>query len=133
MKQSDIDYDFISDEVKGVCSKFNLEFVDPKHKTTHAVPIIAEIETDLRNSKIVIADISEVDNANVYYEIGFVDGAYSNKLILIGEKTVIDDRKVPFDLSGRRIVKYGTAAPEHKKFLTELEKVIQKLIEVNEE
>lgn len=63
-------------------------------------PILVDIKRAIERASIVIGEISPV-NANVFYEIGFAD-ALGKPLILLANKAT----KLPFDLSGYRVIFY---------------------------
>lgn len=88
-----------SEVIKRICSEMNLEAVRAD-ETYGPGLIIAEIEKQIQESKIIIAEISPV-NANVYYEVGY-SHALKKPTILIAEKSTL----LPFDVSPFRTLLY---------------------------
>jgi hypothetical protein len=62
--------------------------------------ILADIERQIRESNVIIADITPV-NANVFYEVGYAH-ALKKPTILLAQKGT----KLPFDISGFRTIFY---------------------------
>jgi hypothetical protein len=64
--------------------------------------ILEDIIQGIESAQIVIAEITPI-NANVFYEVGYAHGLKKQKkTILLAEK----DTKLPFDLSGFRVLFY---------------------------
>jgi HSP90 family molecular chaperone len=120
--------DIISRKARLICERLGLQFIDPKQL---AVPgnILSEITTYLRSSRFVLADVSEINNANVYYEAGFADGTSPQKLILIVEKSVRDERRLPFDFLTQRVIAYNHRdVAEFEEFLEKLENALKEML-----
>jgi nucleoside 2-deoxyribosyltransferase len=84
--------------------------------------IVKDIENDISQSKIVIADISEC-NTNVYYEVGY---AYASKIPTI--VLVKKDTKLPFDISGYRCIFYENTLGGKRKIIERLQKEIGEIL-----
>jgi len=127
--KDDIDYDLMSDKFQEICDKFSLNFIDPKSEIgPRPIPIITVIEKYLRESRLVIADISEVTNPNVYYEVGFVKGLSPKKLILLCEESV----ELPFDISAHWVLKYISNPRGFENLLKQVERIIKKILDDEE-
>jgi hypothetical protein len=63
-------------------------------------PILEDIKQLIAEAAVVVGEITPM-NANVFYEIGFAD-ALGKPLILLAQ----EGTKLPFDLSGYRVVFY---------------------------
>ena len=84
-----------------VCEKMGLEAFRAT-QTFEPGLIIADIQRKIRQSRVVIAEISPV-NANVYYEVGFTD-AIGKPLILFADGAKVE--LLPFDVRGFRTIFY---------------------------
>ncbi|WP_179119200.1 nucleoside 2-deoxyribosyltransferase [Massilia sp. KIM] len=72
--------------------------------------IISDVVASIRESAVVIAEITPT-NANVYYEVGYAH-ALGKPTILIAEKGT----KLPFDISGFRVLMYENSIDGKAKF-----------------
>lgn len=72
--------------------------------------IIADVVGRIRESAVVIAEITPT-NANVYYEVGYAH-ALGKPTILIAERGT----KLPFDISGFRVLMYENSIDGKAKF-----------------
>ncbi|MFX0132602.1 MAG: ATP-binding protein [Candidatus Hodarchaeota archaeon] len=129
MKRDD-QYEWIPKKIGEIFKNFGFNFIDPKELKLPG-NILQEILTYLKKSKFVIADISDINNANIYYEVGYVYGVFPNKLILIAHKDVIDKGQLPFDFKGQRVLDYGSSVPEFDVFQKDLEEIINNLIQLD--
>jgi len=75
---------------------------DPKA----SIPI-QEIETQIRNSRICLADIS-LDNPNIWFELGFAIAAEKEVVLICSDHR---QTKFPFDVQHRNIIRYKTTSP----------------------
>lgn len=75
---------------------------DPKA----SIPI-QEIETQIRNSRICLADIS-LDNPNIWFELGFAIAAGKDVVLICSDHR---QTKFPFDVQHRNIISYKTTSP----------------------
>jgi HSP90 family molecular chaperone len=132
MKDNDREGDYIVKRTADICGRLGLKLIDPKQLKIPG-DILREIIDYLSNSRFVIADVSEVDNPNIFYEVGYVYGSFPEKLILIADKKVIRDRKLPFDINTQRILGYDMFGPEFDKFIEELENVVKEMLEKNKD
>lgn len=110
--------DVYSEVIKIVCDG---EGVDVTRIDEEAGPglIIQDINRTIRESKIIIADISPV-NANVFYEVGFAH-ALNKPTILLAEKGT----KLPFDVSPFRTLFYENSIGGKRLFEEGLRKHIR--------
>ncbi len=93
-------YEEIYREVtKVVCDEFELDAVTAADTYSSGL-IIADVVSQIRESRIVIADVTAL-NPNVFYEIGFAH-AIGKPTILLAQQ----DTKLPFDISGFRHLLY---------------------------
>ena len=83
--------------------------------------LIKTIVGDLRNSTIVLADITD-RNPNVFYELG-VRHSLSKRTIIVAQR--YDD--IPSDLRGYWSVIYGTRQWEVDKFKDEIKRIISEI------
>jgi len=91
--------DVYADVIKRVCDEEEVEVVRADEEAGPGI-ILADIIRLLKESRIVIADISPL-NANVFYEVGYAH-ALNKPTILIAER----DTKLPFDVSPFRTLFY---------------------------
>lgn len=75
---------------------------DPKA----SIPI-QEIETQIRNSRMCLADIT-LDNPNIWFELGFAIAAYKDVVLICSDHR---ETKFPFDVQHRNIISYKTGSP----------------------
>ena len=75
---------------------------DPKA----SIPI-QEIETQIRNSRICLADIS-LDNPNIWFELGFAIAAEKDVVLICSDHR---QTKFPFDVQHTNIISYKTTSP----------------------
>lgn len=110
--------DVYSEVIKTVCEE---EEVDVTRIDEEAGPglIIQDINRTIRESKIIIADISPI-NANVFYEVGFAH-ALNKPTILLAEKGT----KLPFDVSPFRTLFYENSIGGKRLFEEGLRKHIR--------
>lgn len=110
--------DVYSEVIKRVCDE---EEVDVTRIDEEAGPglIIQDINRTIRESKIIIADISPI-NANVFYEVGFAH-ALNKPTILLAEKST----KLPFDVSPFRTLFYENSIGGKRLFEEGLRKHIR--------
>lgn len=97
MSQFGGDYDILYDEViKPVCEELKYNPIRGDEVVSCTL-ILNDIITSIRNSAIVIADITP-DNPNVFYEVGYAH-ALNKPTILLCEKVIRD--KLPIYNIGR--------------------------------
>ena len=110
--------DVYSEVIKTVCDE---EQVNVTRIDEEAGPglIIQDINRTIRESKIIIADISP-NNANVFYEVGFAH-ALNKPTILLAEKGT----KLPFDVSPFRTLFYENSIGGKRLFEEGLRKHIR--------
>ena len=86
-----------------VCEEYGYEVVRADDMYTNGL-IIEDITRAIENSSLVIADITP-NNPNVYYEVGYAHGI-NKTTILLSDK---DREKLPFDISGFRLLYYSNS------------------------
>lgn len=112
-----------NDVIKKVCEKeFKLEVVRADESYGPGI-IIADVINKIRESQIIIAEISPV-NANVYYEVGFAH-ALNKPTILIADKNT----KLPFDISPFRTLFYENSIGGKSKIEDGLRKHLKTIFE----
>ncbi len=117
------DYDILYDEViKPVCEGLNYSPIRGDEVVSYTL-ILNDIITSIRNSAIVIADITP-DNPNVFYEVGYAH-ALNKPTILLCEKAIRD--KLPFDVSGFRTIFYDNSIGGKRKVEEKLKKYLQNI------
>jgi len=84
--------------------------------------IIKSIENDIRNSLLVIADLTG-RNPNVFYEVGFARALGKEVVLLTQSK-----EDVPFDLRHRRYINYGVSGRELSEMRRAVEKTLNTVI-----
>ena len=84
-----------------VCEKMQLEAFRAS-QTYYPGLVIADIQRQIRESRVVIAEITPV-NPNVYYEVGFAD-AIGKPVILIADGAKLE--QLPFDVRAFRTLFY---------------------------
>ena len=85
--------------------------------------IIKDVEKDISESKIVIADITEC-NRNVYYEVGYAHASKIPTILLVQE-----DTPLPFDVSGYRCIFYRNTIAGKAKIIQRLRQYIMEILE----
>jgi hypothetical protein len=99
-----------NDVIVPVCNQLDLE---PFRSSQAYYPgiIIADIQRQIRESRVIIAEITPV-NPNVYYEVGYAD-ALGKPVILIADGAKLD--KLPFDVRAFRTLFYENTIGGKKK------------------
>ena len=99
--QFSAEFDNLYDAViKPICEKFGYEAIRADDLFTTGL-IIDDISRMIREATVVIADIT-VDNANVFYEVGYAHGI-RKPTILLSETS---RERLPFDVAGFRTIFY---------------------------
>ena len=127
MHHTDFNHNLVSRRLAGICRNSGLELIDPAERHLPA-DILREIIEFLQTSRLVVADISETTNANVFYEVGYVHGRSPEKLILVAHQTVVSQVKVqlPIDLITQRILPYNDGnVDQFDDFINQLEEAVQ--------
>jgi nucleoside 2-deoxyribosyltransferase len=84
--------------------------------------VISDITRRLQEADVVIADIS-VENANVYYELGYAH-ALGKPAILLAEK----GKALPFDISGFRTLFYENSIAGKSQIEAGLKKHLEAIV-----
>lgn len=128
MKDKDPFFDYILKKIGEICMRNQLTLIDPNQMSTSG-EITTQIIEKLRTARLVVADISPVDNTNVYYEVGFVAGNQPDKLVLIASEEVVENRKIPFDFITTRMIPYPRPADLfEQEFLPKVERMIGEVL-----
>ena len=93
--------ELFNDVIVPVCDKMGLEAFRSS-QTYRPGLVIADIQRQIRESRVVIAEITPV-NPNVYYEVGYAD-AIGKPVILIADGGKLD--QLPFDVRAFRTIFY---------------------------
>jgi hypothetical protein len=131
---TDYDPDLVSKGLGRICPRLGLTLIDPKESKDPG-DILAAIVDYLKRSRLVVADVSEISNASVYYEVGFVYGSFPKKLILVAHQSVLEahwntpGKQLPFNISTQRVLPYGTNAWQFQEFQDQLELVMKGMLE----
>ncbi len=121
VSQFGTDYDILYDEViRPVCKKLKYNPVRGDEVVSCSM-ILSDIITSIRNSTVIIADITP-DNPNVFYEIGYAH-ALNKPTILLCERKIRE--KLPFDISGFRTIFYDNSIGGKRKVEERLEQYLQ--------
>ena len=125
MKDGKDKYDFISEAIAKVFDTFKLDLIDPKKRK---IPgnILKEIIDFLQNSRLVIADVSELDNPNIFYEVGYVCATLEDRLILIADQDV--KGQLPFDITTQRVLFYADSAQAFHQFSEDLKHAVSEML-----
>lgn len=116
-------YDTLYNEViKPVCEELNYTPIRGDEVASCTL-ILNDIITSIRNSTVIIADITP-DNPNVFYEIGYAH-ALAKPTILLCEKGIRN--KLPFDVSGFRTIFYDNSIGGKKKIEEKLKMHLQNI------
>ena len=93
-------YNALYDEViKPIGESFGYEVVRADEMTSNGM-IINDITQQIDHSSVIVAEITP-DNPNVYWELGY-SHAKNKNVVLLADRT----RRLPFDVSGLRVVFY---------------------------
>lgn len=87
-------------------------------------PILQDITQSIIESAIIIADITP-DNPNVFYEVGYAH-AIKKPVILLSDNQ--RNNKLPFDVSGFRVILYENSIGGKTKVENRLKKHIKKVL-----
>jgi hypothetical protein len=93
--------ELFNDVITPVCDKMGLEAFRSS-QTYYPGLVIADIQRQIRESRVIIAEITPV-NPNVYYEVGYAD-AIGKPVILIADGGKLD--QLPFDVRAFRTLFY---------------------------
>lgn len=93
--------ELFNDVILPVCERMGLEAFRAS-QTYYPGLVIADIQRQIRESRVVIAEITP-GNPNVYYEVGYAD-AIGKPVILIADKGKLD--QLPFDVRAFRTLFY---------------------------
>lgn len=105
--------------IKPICEDFGFT-VERADEFFTATPILSDIINSIKNSSIIIAEITP-NNPNVFYEVGYAH-AINKPTILLSDKR---REKLPFDLSGFRTLFYENSIVGK----TQVEKSLRKYLE----
>lgn len=118
------DYDVLYNEVIApVCENLHYSPVRGDEVASCSL-ILNDIITSIRNSAVIIADITP-DNPNVFYELGYAH-ALGKPTILLCEKAVRE--RLPFDVSGFRTIFYDNSIGGKRKVEEKLKEYLQNIV-----
>jgi len=110
------------DVIVPVCNGMDLE--DYRADETYSPGlVVADIARQIRESRIVIAEVSSV-NPNVFYEVGYAD-AIDKPVILVADRK---GRDLPFDVRPYRTLFYENSIGGKKTVETVLTKYLQTIL-----
>lgn len=128
ISQFGTDYDVLfNDVITPVCEENKLDAVRAD-KVNTSTPILSDIIMAIRNSELIIAEISP-DNPNVFYEVGYAH-ALNKPTILMCEQHIRE--KLPFDVSGFRTIFYDNSIGGKKKVEENLRQYVKEVLKVYE-
>ncbi|SIQ03525.1 TIR domain-containing protein [Halanaerobium kushneri] len=110
------------DVIAPICENKDIESIraDNIYSST---PILKDITENIKDSSLIIAEITP-NNPNVFYEIGYAH-AINKPTILLCERNSRD--KLPFDLSGFRVIFYENTIAGKKRIENELERFLDNI------
>src|SRR5260370_31856711 len=116
--------ELFKDVIAPVCEKMELE---PFRASQAYYPglIIADIQRQIRESRVMIAEITPV-NANVYYEVGYAD-AIGKPVILIADAGKVD--QLPFDVRAFRTLFYENSIVGKKRVQKTLTQFLRNIMD----
>lgn len=118
------EYDILyHDVIKPVCSNYGLG-VDRGDETVLDSLILNDIIISIQNAELIIVDITP-NNPNVFYELGYAH-ALNKPTILLCEKNI--RKKLPFDISGFRVIFYDNSIGGKRVVENKLGDYIRKMI-----
>lgn len=118
------EYDILyHDVIKPVCNNYGLD-ADRGDETVLDSLILNDIIISIQNAELIIVDITP-DNPNVFYELGYAH-ALNKPTILLCEKNIRE--KLPFDISGFRIIFYDNSIGGKRVVENKLGEYIRKMI-----
>ena len=100
--------DLYNEVIQPICEEKGLECRKADEIFT-ATPILDDIVSSIKDSTIIIADITP-NNPNVFYEIGYAH-ALGKPTILLCDRS---REKLPFDVSGFRTLFYDNTIPDKR-------------------
>lgn len=116
------EFEYIYTEViNPVCKSLDIECYRAD-EYNYPGSIIKDVLDSIRDSDIIIADITP-DNPNVYLEVGYAYALEKNPILLMNK----DREKLPFDVSGFRVIMYNNTikgAPHVREKLTKFLKAV---------
>ena len=120
----------INDELNSEQIDFQVNKSGDIFDETRSNDILENIIQDIKDSSIIVADISG-KNPNVYYELGLAHAWNKNVIIICSNSSYENDynEKIPFDVSTKMILLYGQTYDETKKIAKEVVRRIKKLLE----
>ncbi len=84
--------------------------------------ILQDIRRGIIESDVIVAEITPV-NANVFYELGYAHALEKPTILLASRKT----EKLPFDISGYRVVFYDDTIGGKREIETNLQKYLESI------
>ena len=115
--------ELFNDVIVPVCDKMGL-LPFRSSQTYYPGLVIADIQRQIRESRVVIAEITPV-NPNVYYEVGYAD-AIGKPVILIADGGKLD--QLPFDVRAFRTLFYENTIGGKSKVETTLTEFLKNIM-----
>jgi hypothetical protein len=115
--------ELFNDVIVPVCDKMGL-LPFRSSQTYYPGLVIADIQRQIRESRVVIAEITPV-NPNVYYEVGYAD-AIGKPVILIADGGKLD--QLPFDVRAFRTLFYENTIGGKNKVETTLTEFLKNIM-----
>ncbi len=109
--------------IKPLCQKLDLT-VARADEIFSANPILDDIIGAIESAKVIIADLTG-RNPNVFYELGISHTLKRTNTIVLTRDSF---RKVPFDVSHFRIIKYSDSIPGKASFDHNLEQTLRVIL-----
>jgi hypothetical protein len=119
MQFSEVYNSLYKEVILPVCEEYGYEVIRADDMYTTGL-IIEDITRAIQESSLVIADITP-NNPNVYYEVGYAHGI-NKSTILLSDK---NREKIPFDISGFRLLFYENSIAGKPNVETALRKHLE--------
>lgn len=112
--------DDVSNAIKDTCNKIGIIAIRADDMFSTKNDVLDDIWQGINEAELIIADVS-TKNANVFYELGIAH-TLGKDIILLHQR---DHDEIPFDISTRRYIDYGTLPSQFEKFKSDLEQKIK--------
>lgn len=124
----------IQDKLKAENIQFSLNKSGDIFEKSRGDDILKNIFSDIKSADILVADVSE-KNPNVFYELGLAQAWNKQVIIICSKKSLNDDysKKLPFDISTRMILFYGSTYDDIKEISQKVTDKIKILLGIRDD
>lgn len=124
----------IQDKLKAENIQFSLNKSGDIFEKSRGDDILKNIFSDIKSADILVADVSE-KNPNVFYELGLAQAWNKQVIIICSKKSLNDDysKKLPFDISTRMILFYGSTYDDIKEISRKVTDKIKILLGIRDD